>query len=187
MANTTVEAQPRRRRARIRLTLLFAMLALIAVLAYLLSHSKTGNSGVVRDASTGQAPVVDRANPPKGASDGAIMVGIVDARLQGNPRDPSSLYCEIVASVRNMIDQEIHSLVLGIDYVAPNGDRASGNLNFGDIDSQTLRIRQHPISRLMDCHDLKAKVTVVDCTLGDLGVDCAPRVQPIRQGVVQLE
>ncbi len=166
--------------------LVFIVIVLIAAgIAVLLSHSQTGNAGIQREGPS-EARFVPKDQATKGTPTGDILVGITDARIQGNPRDPASLYCAISVSAMNAVNRELQSLVLGFDYSAPNADKASGNVTFAGLDPDSLEIRQQHVAKMADCRELTAKVTVVACVI-DPGIDCKARVRPIRQGIVRLE
>lgn len=177
---------PPRQGSRATLIFFFVILLFVSATVFLLSLSQTGNSGLVRDTAEEVPRPFVRDRPQKGTANGAILIGIVGARLQGNPHDPASLYCAIGASALNADRQEVRNLVLGFDYVAPNGDKTTGNVTFAGLYPDSVVIKQHYVAKVSNCQDLKAKLTVVACTVHH-GLDCTARVQAIRQGFVQLE
>lgn len=182
----SVQAPPKRQGSRGTLILFFVILLFAAAIVVLLSHSRMGYSGIERDRGPDLVRSIPRDQPIKGTPTGEILIGVTDARVQGNPRYPASLYCAISISALNGVNRQIQNLVLGFDFTAPNDDTSSGNVSFSDLDPDTLGVSQHHVAKMVDCRGLTGKVTVVACII-DPGIDCKARVRTIQQGIVRLE
>jgi hypothetical protein len=168
------------------LIVFMVIMLFFAAIVYLLSHSRTGTSGVVRDSFDEMDRPIPKDRPQKGTANGPILVNIAEIRLQGNPRESNSLYCSVVVGVLNTADREIRTLVLAFDYVSPTGEKSSGSTAYAALESDTYELKQHHIAKLSDCRGLTAKLTVITCTI-DPGIDCSLRIQAIHQGMVTMQ